>query len=191
MVNNRTLIIIVPSVTIISLVLIAFLVPNINRESCTEIEATAIKFKQCPSGVTSNITQVVTNNLPVPVSIPGNVSELNEIFESEMAENVTARPLNTIVGNWLVSGNNSQQQQFAASFTFQSNNQYSSILNINGSLSPFIFGKYNFSPTQEIFTLRPYGGGTDVYKIIETTSDSFKVSGISGTMSFQRVLPRT
>ncbi len=149
-------------------------------------------FEQCPGGeVKSNLTQVVTSNLPIPVSIPGNVSEVSGVVEAGTAENVTARPLNSIVGNWLASRINSVQQQFAASFTFESNYQYSSIVNINGSLSPPVFGKYNFSPMEEKFSLQAYGAATEVFDIVETTSDSFKITGTSGTTTFVRVLPRT
>ena len=88
-------------------------------------------------------------------------------------------------------GINSAQQQFAASFTFESNNQYSSIVNINGSLSPPVFGKYNFSTMEEKFSLQAYGAATEVFDIVETTSDSFKITGTSGTTTFVRVLPRT
>ena len=166
--------------------------PKPNPEVCTKINIFGVIFEQCPGvGLTSNLPQVVTNNLPVPVGVPGNISEVREIVEEGATGNVTTRPLNSIVGAWLASGTNLAQQEFAASFTFQTSNQFSSIVNINGSLSPPIFGKYTFSPVQEKFTLQPYGGSTEVYKIVETTSDSFKVNGTSGTMSFVRVMPRT
>ncbi len=147
------------------------------------------QLEQCKSQVRSEIEQVVTNNLPLPIGVPGNVSEVNERVEANTG-NITSRPLNSIVGSWLVSGNTSAQQQFAASFTFESSNQYSSIVNLNGSLSPPLFGKYIFSPIQEKFSLQPYGGTVEEYKIVETTSDSFKVNGASGTMTFVRVSPR-
>jgi hypothetical protein len=171
--------------------LAAILVPKPNPEVCTKFNVLGMTFEQCPGGgVKSNLTQVVTGNLPVPVSIPGNVSEVNRVVEAGTAENVTSRPLNSINGNWLASGNNSAQQQFAASFTFQRNNQYSSIVNINGSLSPPVFGKYSFSPIEEKFSLQAYGAGAEVFDIVETTSDSFKVNETSGTTTFVRVLPR-
>jgi len=186
---NKAIAVIAPLIAITIIAYFIF-IPNPDPELCKKIDLGWAKLEQCKSQVTSEIQSVVTDNLPVPIGVPGNVSEVNERVEAN-TENVTSRPLNSIVGSWLASGNTSTQQQFGASFTFESSNQYSSIVNLNGSLSPPLFGKYNFSPTQEKFSLQPYGGATEEYNIIETTSDSFKVNGASGTMTFVRVLPRS
>jgi hypothetical protein len=185
---NKAIAVIAPSIVVIVIAYFIFIY-NPNPELCKKVDLGWAKLEQCGREVRTNLPQVVTSNLPVPVGIPGNGSEVHEIVEAGTTGNATTRPLNSIVGVWLASGNSSAQQQFAASFTFQSNNQYSSIVNINGSLSPPIFGKYTFSPVQEKFTLQTYGGSTEVYKILETTSDSFKVNGTAGTMDFVRVLP--
>jgi hypothetical protein len=185
---NKAIAVIVPSIVVIIISYFIFIY-NPNPELCKKVDLGWAKLEQCGREVSTNLPQVVTSSLPAPVGVPGNVSEVNEVVESGSTGNVTTRPLNSIVGVWLASGINSAQQEFAASFTFQTNNQYSSIVNINGSLSPPLFGKYSFSPVQEKFSLQPYGGSIDVYKIVETTSDSFKINGTSGTMNFIRVSP--
>jgi hypothetical protein len=185
---NKAIAVVAPLIAITIIAYFIF-IPNPDPELCKKIDLGWAKLEQCKSQVRSEIEQVVTNNLPLPIGVPGNVSEVNERVEANTG-NITSRPLNSIVGSWLVSGNTSAQQQFAASFTFESSNQYSSIVNLNGSLSPPLFGKYIFSPIQEKFSLQPYGGTVEEYKIVETTSDSFKVNGASGTMTFVRVSPR-
>jgi hypothetical protein len=187
---NKAIAVIVPSIVVVIIAYFIFIY-NPNPELCKKVDLGWAKLEQCGSEVRTNLPQVVTSSLPVPVGVPGNVSEVSEVVGTGSTGNVTTRPLNSIVGVWLASGINPAEQEFAASFTFQTNNQYSSIVNYNGSLSPPIFGKYDFSPVQEKFSLQTYGGSADVYKILETTSDSFKINGTSGTMNFVRVSPRS
>ena len=89
--------------------------------------------------------------------------------------------MKSIVGDWLASGNSSDQKPFSASFSFTDDNQYSTIVNIDGRLSTPINDTYNFSLTQEQLSLQPYGSTPVIYKIVETTSNSFTVVDETGS----------
>jgi hypothetical protein len=93
--------------------------------------------------------------------------------------------LDTIVGNWLAVGSVGTQQ-FSASFFFDSTKQYSTIANINGLISPVIYGRYSFSQSEKMLTLEPYGSLPQYYNIIEFTSNSFTITGIYGKTTFTR-----
>ena len=183
---NRTVFIVASSIVIIVVSYFIFVVP-IGPGQCKKANLHFAELEQCPGEIRSNLEQVVTSTLPIPVSVPGNATEVNRVVERGSAENVTSRPLNSVVGNWLATGVNSANQEFSASFTFQNSSQYASIVNIDGFLSPPVFGKFTFSATDESFGLQPYGKEKAEYNIVETTSDSFKVTGNSETITFVRV----
>ncbi len=153
-----------------------------------------MKFEQCPGELklaSAQNTTTITTGVSVGggILIPGSVSEVNEIVEettSDLIGNVSGGELNSIVGNWLVSGNTSDQKQYSASIAFDENNRFSSIINVDGLLSPPTFGSYNYSLEEKKLDLEPEGGTSVSYDTVVTSSDSFNATKGTEAVTFVR-----
>jgi len=175
----RTKIIVIGAITIISLAVILTLIPKPNPELCTKVNVPGMSFEQgCPGGTPQNVPNTT---VPQPTSKPENPNVVSNKDQEKTIEGESST-LDSIVGNWNLTGRDLAQRPYYGLYSFDSYNRYAVSAFINGQWKNPVYGTYNFSPIQKTLTLQRDGYPAEFLNIVNATSRSFTAEGTGSRM---------